>query len=428
MCHEHALAPVVLVRSLPDAVVSLRDHLRRESVASPIFFAEPHHAALDDATLEAMIVRLALPWYINFYMGWRQAPNALFVSYEDFLDAPADLVRRVLAFAAAGASDAEIAAALRAGRAQRRSQDQRRRPRPRRKPARAGRQRPLGVARLLSRSGRRPLHPEDPRRSGRNPRLPSRRISDCALATPYGRQPGAQAAKTQRFVARRVLPIALAATGLFLLDLAERPPPGWRPPARVRRRRRRAARRGRARRSPYAASLPAAGVQAVASSGPRPPHAARTCRQLKSQVCRCDPEAMGRASFWFAAPRTERDRGHPLPRRQASPTSDKAVIRKACGDRGVAGSTSCAPDAEPPAIGSSRVRDETASTASPTRLRGLVPDPARGAVCACSRGRGTTPGLRQARDDRLCARAVAATWRAGVGGGAARRAWERRSH
>jgi len=113
MSHEHGLAPVVLVRNLPDAVVSLRDHLRRESVASPIFHAEAHHASLDDATLEAMIVRLALPWYVNFYMGWRQAPNALFVTYADLVAAPVQTVRRVLDFAGASTSEAEVEAAVR---------------------------------------------------------------------------------------------------------------------------------------------------------------------------------------------------------------------------------------------------------------------------------------------------------------------------
>src|SRR5579872_1434315 len=69
MCRDYGLAPVVLVRSLLDVIVSLRDHMRRESTVWPMFFVEPRHAALDDARMDAMIARLALPWYLNFYMG-----------------------------------------------------------------------------------------------------------------------------------------------------------------------------------------------------------------------------------------------------------------------------------------------------------------------------------------------------------------------
>src|SRR5215469_9190289 len=79
LCAEYGVAPVVLVRDLLDVVVSLRDHLRQQGPVSPIFFAEPHHASLDDDALALMIVRLALPWYLNFYMSWRQAPDALLV-------------------------------------------------------------------------------------------------------------------------------------------------------------------------------------------------------------------------------------------------------------------------------------------------------------------------------------------------------------
>src|SRR5262249_25059956 len=77
LCADYGLTPIVLVRSLLDAVVSLRDHLRRESSVVPSLVAEPHHAAMSDAQLERMIARLALPWYLGFYMSWRRSPDAL---------------------------------------------------------------------------------------------------------------------------------------------------------------------------------------------------------------------------------------------------------------------------------------------------------------------------------------------------------------
>jgi hypothetical protein len=61
MCRQYQLKTVVLVRSLPDVVVSLRDYIRRIGTTGSLFYAEAHHLALDDAALEAMIVRLGAP-------------------------------------------------------------------------------------------------------------------------------------------------------------------------------------------------------------------------------------------------------------------------------------------------------------------------------------------------------------------------------
>ena len=112
MCAKHRIRPVVLVRSLPDAVVSLRDHLRREDTDVPTFYAEPAHAKLDDASLERMIARLAAPWYVNFYMSWRAAPDALMISYEELIADPGRVLREILGFAGANFNDREIDAAL----------------------------------------------------------------------------------------------------------------------------------------------------------------------------------------------------------------------------------------------------------------------------------------------------------------------------
>jgi hypothetical protein len=112
MCRSHRVTPIVLVRSLQDVVVSLRDHMRRESAVFPQFFADARHAALDDAALEQMIARLALPWYLNFYMSWRETPGAMMIAYEDLTAAPTEVIRDILNFAGANAADAEVEEAL----------------------------------------------------------------------------------------------------------------------------------------------------------------------------------------------------------------------------------------------------------------------------------------------------------------------------
>jgi len=112
MCRSYDVRPIVLVRSLQDVVVSLRDHMRRESAVFPQFFAEARHAELDDRALEAMIARLALPWYLNFYMSWRTAPGAMMVAYEDLTAAPTQVIQDIMAFSRAETSAEEIEEAV----------------------------------------------------------------------------------------------------------------------------------------------------------------------------------------------------------------------------------------------------------------------------------------------------------------------------
>ncbi len=112
MCRAYGVAPVVLIRSLQDVVVSLRDHMRSESAVFPQFFAEAQHASLDDASLEQMIARLALPWYINFYMSWRKTPGALMVTYEELTSAPVEVIHEILGFCGAATSREDVEDAI----------------------------------------------------------------------------------------------------------------------------------------------------------------------------------------------------------------------------------------------------------------------------------------------------------------------------
>lgn len=91
------ITPVVLVRNIFDCVVSIRDHLRREAVESPIAYFLPDHPSLPDDELESAIVRLAIPWYIHFYVSWRHCPDAIWVTYEEATQQTADVVERIFA-------------------------------------------------------------------------------------------------------------------------------------------------------------------------------------------------------------------------------------------------------------------------------------------------------------------------------------------
>ena len=115
-CKDFRLKPVVLVRSLPDAIVSLRDHVRREGGDGSRFFDDLHGAELDDAQLEAMLARFRGPWYVDFYMGWRTTPDALMISYEELTADPEGTLRRIVDFAGATVDDRAIAQAIAAVR------------------------------------------------------------------------------------------------------------------------------------------------------------------------------------------------------------------------------------------------------------------------------------------------------------------------
>jgi hypothetical protein len=112
LCRDYALAPVVLVRSLFDVTVSLRDAMRHDGPLWPFFFAEPSHLAMTDEQLEEMIVRMALPWYVNFYMGWRSAPDALIIDYEDLALDPVGTVQSALSFCRIRATEADVRSAV----------------------------------------------------------------------------------------------------------------------------------------------------------------------------------------------------------------------------------------------------------------------------------------------------------------------------
>ena len=116
LCRDYDVSIIVLIRSLFDVVVSIRDHVHRESPVSPVFYLDKQHLGRDRAELEHMIAMLAIPWYINFYMGWRSSKVARIFMYEDFIADPDKAIGEMLAFASIPASTAQIAAGLEAAR------------------------------------------------------------------------------------------------------------------------------------------------------------------------------------------------------------------------------------------------------------------------------------------------------------------------
>lgn len=111
------LSQVLLRRDLFDVCVSLRDHILNDKdrwpiESSPTLQFDVPPATLDEEELLVYICRVAMPWYINYHVGWRSRPGYLALRYEDMIRDMHGTVAEVVAYAGAGFSDAEITQAI----------------------------------------------------------------------------------------------------------------------------------------------------------------------------------------------------------------------------------------------------------------------------------------------------------------------------
>src|SRR5690606_1591155 len=109
---QYNLHPIVLVRNLADCLASLRDYMRDERAQSPHAYLTERHRVLTDEEFETLLARTVLPWYVNFYLGWKNAENTLLVDYDDLNRSPADTLYKIASFAKLGVSHEECTAAL----------------------------------------------------------------------------------------------------------------------------------------------------------------------------------------------------------------------------------------------------------------------------------------------------------------------------
>ena len=113
LIEQYRLTPVVIVRDLADTAISLRDHFRREPHGQgPTARLSPHHAGLPDEQLDEVIVRLTMPWYLNFYVGWRLVGDVPIYDYAQYTTEPARVVGEILEQASCAMAQQDIEAAL----------------------------------------------------------------------------------------------------------------------------------------------------------------------------------------------------------------------------------------------------------------------------------------------------------------------------
>jgi len=70
------------------------------------------HFALDDRQLEEAIARLLIPWYVNFYMTWRDVAGTVVVNYMDMTQHPKKAIQLILDHAGLRVGEAAIETAI----------------------------------------------------------------------------------------------------------------------------------------------------------------------------------------------------------------------------------------------------------------------------------------------------------------------------
>jgi hypothetical protein len=106
------IRPIILVRRIEDIVVSLQHDLKRKAEGPTIgtgqkgysfLWQDPSTKDLSDERLTDLIIDLAVPWYVNFYVSWYRlceqgAVDALWVTYEQLIADKERTLRQILAF------------------------------------------------------------------------------------------------------------------------------------------------------------------------------------------------------------------------------------------------------------------------------------------------------------------------------------------
>jgi hypothetical protein len=106
------IRPIILVRNIFDIVASLFDDLRMKEERSgyhigkigfSFLWLDSATKNLNDDDLIDMIIDLAIPWYVNFYVSWyrlteQHIVNPIWVNYEDLMNDKNNTVISILNF------------------------------------------------------------------------------------------------------------------------------------------------------------------------------------------------------------------------------------------------------------------------------------------------------------------------------------------
>ena len=114
--------PIVLVRDLPDVIVSLRDHMLNEGPLWSMVWLDERFSERSDSEQLDLLVDLAAPWFIQFFVSWSEASRLgggvrpLWVQYADWVGAPETTLTEVARSVGLNPGRSQVASALESAR------------------------------------------------------------------------------------------------------------------------------------------------------------------------------------------------------------------------------------------------------------------------------------------------------------------------
>lgn len=84
---KYHIKPIFLVRNIYDVIVSLSDHTEKEDAKYPMGYIHPEYAGMSVDEKREFIIINVVPWYLDFYLSWRDASTeveVLWLTYENF--------------------------------------------------------------------------------------------------------------------------------------------------------------------------------------------------------------------------------------------------------------------------------------------------------------------------------------------------------
>lgn len=112
LINRFKIRQIILVRNIYDIVVSLLEELRKKEEHTGYHNGQDGFSFLwldratknmDDESLIDMIIDLAIPWYVNFYVSWyrlteQNIVNPIWVNYEDMMNDKKNTIVSILNF------------------------------------------------------------------------------------------------------------------------------------------------------------------------------------------------------------------------------------------------------------------------------------------------------------------------------------------
>ncbi|HVO94693.1 MAG TPA: sulfotransferase domain-containing protein [Terriglobales bacterium] len=112
-----SIKPVILIRNVFDCVVSAKEYMDggetdRDRMLGPMAYVPDDYFYWSDANKYSFIIDMMVPWYFNFFLGWKDYAGGNWVTYEALLAKPSDVIRSISDQFELGLNDSDINVAL----------------------------------------------------------------------------------------------------------------------------------------------------------------------------------------------------------------------------------------------------------------------------------------------------------------------------